>query len=415
VGSFLGQVFESENVEALAINGAISGLLAIMELAVAAAVLGRYSLLLLFWCVAAALLGWWFLRSSRKWTSGRMQLTQSLIESMVGHRTRLVQESAVDRHDEEDRALDGYMRASRTADRLAVLLAAGVPRGWLVTAVACAAPAVVAVGAPVAGLAALVGGILLAYSALRRLTASFAGIAGAMISWERIAPLFHAAARPALLGDLLPSASGADAASVPILEAHHLNYSYAPGKAAVHDATFTIRTGDRVLVEGPSGGGKSTLASLIAGLREPQSGLLLCAGLDRHTLGEERWRQRIASAPQFHDNHVLAETFAFNLLMGRCWPPKPGDLEEAEALCRRLGLGDLLDRMPAGLMEMVGDCGWRLSHGEKSRLFMARALLQKAPLVVLDESFAALDPQSTSQSLQCAFECAETLMVIAHP
>jgi ATP-binding cassette, subfamily B, bacterial len=151
------------------------------------------------------------------------------------------------------------------------------------------------------------------------------------------------------------------------------------------------------------------------GLRQPQSGLLLLEGLDRHSLGDEGWRRRAVAAPQFQENHVLVDTFAFNLLMGRDWPPRPADLEEAEAVCRELGLGDLLDRMPAGLQQMVGEFGWQLSHGEKSRLYIARALLQRAELVVLDESFAALDPESLRQALNCVLGRARTLMVIAHP
>jgi ATP-binding cassette subfamily B protein len=80
-----------------------------------------------------------------------------------------------------------------------------------------------------------------------------------------------------------------------------------------------------------------------------------------------------------------------------------------------LGLGDLLDRMPAGMLQMVGETGWQLSHGERSRLFLARALLQGADLVVLDESFAALDPDSLRQSLDCAIRRTPTLLLIAHP
>jgi ATP-binding cassette subfamily B protein len=121
--------------------------------------------------------------------------------------------------------------------------------------------------------------------------------------------------------------------------------------------------------------------------------LLLLDGLDWQTLGAEGWRRRIVSAPQFHENHILAGTFAFNLLMGKRWPPSPEDLDEAETLCHELGLGELLQRMPAGLMQMVGETGWQLSHGERSRLYIARALLQGSDLIILDESFAALDPE----------------------
>jgi ABC-type multidrug transport system fused ATPase/permease subunit len=150
-------------------------------------------------------------------------------------------------------------------------------------------------------------------------------------------------------------------------------------------------------------------------MRRPDSGLLLLGGLDRQTLGFDGWRRRVVSAPQFHENHVLTETFAFNLLMGRRWPPRVEDLREAEAVCRELGLGELLGRMPGGFEQMVGESGWQLSHGERSRLFIARALLQRADLLVLDESFAALDPENLRLALTCVLRRAPALLVIAHP
>jgi ATP-binding cassette subfamily B protein len=101
--------------------------------------------------------------------------------------------------------------------------------------------------------------------------------------------------------------------------------------------------------------------------------------------------------------------------MGRSWPASEEDLEEAKALCVDLGLGELLERMPSGMNQMVGETGWQLSHGEKSRIFLARALLQKAQLTILDESFAALDPQTLATCLNTAFRRANTLMVVAHP
>ncbi|HEY9431908.1 MAG TPA: ATP-binding cassette domain-containing protein [Blastocatellia bacterium] len=66
-------------------------------------------------------------------------------------------------------------------------------------------------------------------------------------------------------------------------------------------------------------------------------------------------------------------------------------------------------------MQMVGETGWRLSHGERSRLFLAWALLQQSDLVILDESFAALDPQTLHQCLNCTLDCAKSLLVIANP
>ena len=183
----------------------------------------------------------------------------------------------------------------------------------------------------------------------------------------------------------------------------------------MHGLTMYIHRGDRILLEGPSGGGKTTFASLLSGVREPNTGLLMVNGLDRQTLGAARWRKAIAADPQFHENHILTETLAFNLLMGRRWPPLKPDLEEAEALCRELGLGVLLDRMPGGILQMVGEGGWQLSHGERSRVYIARALLQQSDLVILDESFGALDPENLQTALDCTLRHARTLMVIAHP
>ncbi|HJU10496.1 MAG TPA: ATP-binding cassette domain-containing protein, partial [Candidatus Binataceae bacterium] len=131
--------------------------------------------------------------------------------------------------------------------------------------------------------------------------------------------------------------------------------------------------------------------------------------------GSEGWRRRVAMAPQFHENHILTGTVAFNLLMARNWPPKPEDLAQAETICRELGLNQLIERMPAGLFQMIGESGWQLSHGERSRLFMARALLQRSDLVIFDESLGTLDPESLFNVLRCASQRANALMVIAHP
>lgn len=77
--------------------------------------------------------------------------------------------------------------------------------------------------------------------------------------------------------------------------------------------------------------------------------------------------------------------------------------------------GEVLGRIPAGLLQMVGEMGWQLSHGEKSRLYIARALLQNAELIGLDESFAALDPENLQRALHCVLDRTSTVLVIAHP
>jgi ATP-binding cassette subfamily B protein len=201
----------------------------------------------------------------------------------------------------------------------------------------------------------------------------------------------------------------------PLIAASQLVFGYrADAEPVLRGADLHIQSGERILLQGPSGGGKSTLAALLVGLRQPGRGLLLLNGLDRHTLGES-WHRLATEAPQFHENHVLTGTLGFNLLMGRNWPASPAELQEAQTLCEELGLGPLIARMPAGLQQRVGETGWQLSHGERSRIFLARALLQQAPLTVLDESFAALDAQTLKRCLECALRRTQTLIVIAHP
>jgi ABC-type transport system involved in cytochrome bd biosynthesis fused ATPase/permease subunit len=201
-----------------------------------------------------------------------------------------------------------------------------------------------------------------------------------------------------------------------VVEAHGLAYQYSGhGTKALHELDLEIRRGEKLLVQGRSGGGKSTLVGVLAGWRTPTAGLLMSGGLDRATLGASRWHRRVSAAPQYHENHVLAGPFAYNLLLGRRWPATEDDLREAEEVARDAGLGPLLDRMPGGLMQMVGETGWQLSSGERSRLFLCRALLSRAELVILDECFAALDPQTLRQALECSLRRANTLMVVAHP
>lgn len=295
-----------------------------------------------------------------------------------------------------------------------------VPRGWLLLGLLGLTPAFLTGSDSPVALAVGLGGILLAHEAFKKLATGLWHLAGAAIAWQQAAPLFHAAARPEVATPpTLVRAPGSgvstgDAASV--LEAHDLVFRYRDrGEPVLRGCSLCVCPGDWLLLEGPSGGGKSTLAALLTGLRRPESGLMLLGGFDLQTLGGEGWRQRVVAAPQFHDNHVFAGTFAFNLLMGRRWPPRSEDIAEAGTLCHELGLEELLERMPAGLLQMVGDTGWRLSHGEQSRLYLARALLQRADVVVLDESFAALDPETLRRALRCVLARAATLLVIAHP
>ena len=80
-----------------------------------------------------------------------------------------------------------------------------------------------------------------------------------------------------------------------------------------------------------------------------------------------------------------------------------------------LGLGNLLERMPGGILQVVGETGWQLSHGERSRLFVARTLLQNADLIILDESLGPLDPETLYEVFETVKRRAPALLLIAHP
>jgi ATP-binding cassette subfamily B protein len=425
-GQFLGRVLEAEAVEGLALSGGLLGLLAGVEVAMAACVLGAgaggwlHVGLLWGWLGVAGGLGWYFLYQRRDWTAARLTMTHALVERLVGHRTRLAQEAPESWHIGEDQELAAYFASSHRLDLTSAWLSALIPRGWLLLGLLGLGPALLAGRVTAVSIAIGVGGTLLAYEAWKKVAAALVHLAGAALAWHQVAPLFAAATRPQVVTPpayALPAAEPpGDAGDAPLLEAHALVFRHrVHGAPVLRECSLQMRTGDRLLLEGPSGGGKSTLASLLTGLRQPDSGLLLLDGLDLPTLGTAGWRRRVVASPQFHDNHVFTGTLAFNLLMGRHWPPRPEDLQEAEALCHALALGPLLERMPAGLWQLVGETGWQLSHGERSRFYIARALLQNASVLILDESFATLDPETLHCVQQCVLDHAPTLLVIAHP
>jgi len=423
-GHHMGRVIESEAVETLALRGGFLALMAVIDILLAALVLslGAAPLLLvpilLVWMVVAIHLGRRFFVERKRWARERLQISQELVEKMIGYRTRLAQQAPQRWHEGEDQALTHYLNGSKDVDRAAVTVTI-LPRAWLALALLGLAPTFLSGDATISRVAISVGGILLAYRAMEALREGFSFFADAAIAWEQVAFLFRTAERQEMQTDPGALAFGRSLSSKtngsPLLDATELVFQHAGrGEPVLRGASLRIRVGDRVVVRSPSGGGKSTLVSLLNGSRSPQSGLLLLESLDRQTVGQADWTRRIASAPQFHENHVFSETFAFNLLMGRGWPPSPEDLDEAEQVCRELGLDELLERMPGGLLQMVGETGWQLSHGERSRLYIARALLQDGDLVILDESFAALDPENLRRSLDCALARAPSLMVISH-
>lgn len=419
-GQLLSRVIDAGALESLGLGGGFMALLGSVDLVIAgfllAAGVAASTLLLLFGglLIGAASTGAIYFAKRRLWTAARLDLTHDLVERMMGHRTRIVQESPEHWHDGEDSLLLPYTERSRTLDRITTLFSS-MSRIWLVLALACLAPTFLAGAESRLQLGITIGGILIASRAFASLSTALGQICSAIIAWKHVASLVRPPKEELCPAD--PSA-GSSARQDPssLLEVHDLTITV-PGRAEplLTRADFVIRKGDSILFEGRSGSGKSSFARVLAGSHRPEGGLLLSSGLDPHSLGTTAWNRRVALAPQFNDNHVLSASFAFNVLLGGHWPPRPEELARAEAICRELGLGDLLDRMPAGMLQVVGETGWQLSHGERTRLFAARALVSEAELVILDESAAALDPASAEVVLECARRRTQALLLIAHP
>ena len=162
----------------------------------------------------------------------------------------------------------------------------------------------------------------------------------------------------------------------------------------VQGVSFVLKRGDWLGLAGPSGSGKTTLVDLAAGLLPPQSGRLAIDGQPLDGTLLEHWRAGLAYAGQ--EGSVFDDSVRGNLLAD-------GSTAQEESLWAALelvGLGARIRAMPGGLDERVGDRGSQLSGGERQRLVIARALLRKPSLIILDEATAALDAEAEAALLE---------------
>ncbi len=205
-GQLLGSALEAETVEQMAVTGGFLGVAWLIELGLSGVVLfygagGWLQLLLLgLWTAFSAGLGWHYLKARRAWTEVRLALTHDLVEGMVGHRTRVVQEARARWNEGEDHTLERYHGVSRALDRAALYLQVVMPRGGFIIGIVGLVPAFVAGGPSMARLAIAIGGVLLAYQAFKYLAEGLERLLAALVAWERIQPLWRAAVRRECLG-----------------------------------------------------------------------------------------------------------------------------------------------------------------------------------------------------------------------
>ena len=158
----------------------------------------------------------------------------------------------------------------------------------------------------------------------------------------------------------------------------------------VQDLDLEIEPGRMVAIVGPSGGGKSTLLSLLLRFFDPSAGRILVGGLDLADLDPDAWRRAIAYVPQ--SPTLFRGSAADNIRLGQ---PR-ADADRVRAAARLAGAHDFVEALPDGYETVVGDGGRLLSTGQRRRLALARAFLRDAPLVLLDEPTADLDPASAA-------------------
>ncbi|GAA2360031.1 ABC transporter ATP-binding protein [Catellatospora methionotrophica] len=182
------------------------------------------------------------------------------------------------------------------------------------------------------------------------------------------------------------------------------------GAQVLHEVSFTAEPGQLVALVGSSGAGKSTIAQLLPRLYDADGGTVRLAGVDVRDLDAKTIRQTLGMVTQ--DGHLFHESVRANLLLAR---PEASDEELWDAL-RRARLADLVSELPDGLDTVVGERGYRLSGGERQRLTIARVLLARPRVVVLDEATAHLDSTSEAAVQEALGEAlaGRTSVVIAH-
>jgi ATP-binding cassette, subfamily C, bacterial CydD len=190
-----------------------------------------------------------------------------------------------------------------------------------------------------------------------------------------------------------------------------VSFAYPGRDALVLDRLdLELAPGSTVALVGESGAGKSTIAALMLGLLEPTDGRITIGGVDLSSCQLEPWRAMIGWVPQHP--RLLRDTVAANI---RLADPSASDSRVSEA-AMRAGAAEFIEELPDGYQTVVGDGGRALSPGQRRRIGLARVFLREAPLVILDEPTADLDPASVaivSQAMR-RLGAHRTVLLIAH-
>lgn len=244
------------------------------------------------------------------------------------------------------------------------------------------------------------------YMPLRQLGAQFHASADGMAAAERIFEVIDQPAAVAVPAAPVPAPDPARRS----VAMEGISYAWPGRERVLESVDLEIDPGETVALVGPSGAGKSTLASLLLRLAEPTGGRITCGGVDLAEVEPREWRRQIAWVPQRPT--IFAASLAENL---RLFNPEASDEEVAIAV-GTAALGEVVASLPEGLETMVGEGGRRLSAGQTQRIALARALLSRAPLLILDEPTAHLDHETERELADAINDAAEgrSALIISH-
>lgn len=211
--------------------------------------------------------------------------------------------------------------------------------------------------------------------------------------------------------ELLPEAQGAEAPSEPSITLDNVVFSYEGSENnAIDGINLSVKAGQHIALVGPSGGGKTTLASLIARFWDVTGGSIRIGGADVRNIPSDKLMQYVSYV--FQDSKLLKMSILDNVRMGR---PGASDEEVMQAL-KDAQCMDIIEKFQDGVNTMIGSKGIYVSGGEAQRLSIARAFLKNAPILILDEATAFADPDN-ERLVQQAFEKLskdKTVIMIAH-
>lgn len=200
-----------------------------------------------------------------------------------------------------------------------------------------------------------------------------------------------------------------DAAGVPEIEFRHVHFAYGE-KEVLHDISFSVKRNTMTALVGPSGGGKSTIASLLTRFWDVKSGQVLVRGEDIRDVPLHDLMDHISMV--FQRVYLFQDTVYNNISMGR----PDASREEVIEAAKKARCYDFIMELPDGFDTVIGEGGATLSGGEQQRVSIARCILKDAPIIILDEATASVDADNESCIQEAISELCrgKTLLVIAH-